>query len=125
MNIYFGLSEDITVGVELTTLTKVVVATTAAEYIAVYKTFVQFHTGMSGLINTLQGSYRVLFTRGNDNATSDGSNLTTTKEGVAHMTAVHRYIRFINTTVINVTTAKDVTTILQAIGAITRPCLIV
>ena len=57
MNIYFGLSKDITIRIEFTTLTKVVVATTAAEYIAVYKTFVQFHTGMSGLINTLQISY--------------------------------------------------------------------
>ena len=41
------------------------------------------------------------------------------------MAAVHGDIRSVNATVIDVTTAKDVTTILQAIGAITRPCFVV
>ena len=80
MNINLGLSEDITIGVELTTLTEVVVATTTTEDVTVHKTFVQFHTGMSCLIDSLQGSYRVFITRHFNNTTSDCRNLSTTKE---------------------------------------------
>ena len=125
MNINLGLSEDITIRVKFSSLTEVVIATTTAEDITVYVTIIQFHTGMSCLIDTLQGSYRVFFTRHINNTTSDCRNLSTTEERVTHMTAVHRDIRSVNTTVIDIATAKDITTILQTRSTITRPCLIV
>ena len=80
VNIDLGLSEDVTVGVELTTLTEVVVTTSTAKDVAMYVTTIEFHIGLSCLIDTLQGSYRVFFTRHFNNTTSDCRNLSTTKE---------------------------------------------
>ena len=80
MNIDLGLSEDITIRIELTTLTEVVVTTTTAKDVAMYVTAIEFHIGLSCLVDTLQGSHGIVLTSGIDDTTTDGCNLTTTKE---------------------------------------------
>ena len=54
------LSENVTVGVERTTFTEVVITTTTTEDVAVYLAFEQFYAGFTSLINTFQGTIAVV-----------------------------------------------------------------
>ena len=51
---YFCLSEDVTVGIERTALTKVIVAAATTEHIAMHVTLVEFYISLTGLVDTLQ-----------------------------------------------------------------------
>ena len=49
-----------------------------------------------------------------DDPTTYGSNLTTAEEGVTHMTTIHRDVRDIHTTVIDISATKDTSTIIES-----------
>ena len=78
-------------------------------------TLVQLDIGLTSLINTFQRTYGVVLTRGYDETTSDGSNLTATEEGITHMTAVHLHIGEIDVTVVDITATEDTATIIEGV----------
>ena len=125
MYMHLCLSEDITIGVERTTFTEVVIASTATEDIAVYFTFIESYIGLACLINSLQGTYAIILSGSIDDTTSDGSNLTATKEGVTYVTAIHLDVGDIHTTVVDITTTEDTATIIQTVSSVARPGLVV
>ena len=125
IDVYLRLSEDITVGIERTALTQVVVAAATAENVTMYVTFIEFHIGSTGFIDTLQRTDAVVRSAGIDNTTTNGRNLTTTKEGITYMAAIHLDVSDVHTTVVDISTTKDTATIKQTVGTITRPCLVV
>ena len=52
MYVYLGMSEYVTVRIEITALTKVVVTTTTAEDVTMNVSVVHFNTGSSCLVNS-------------------------------------------------------------------------
>ena len=54
-----------------------------------------------------------MFTIGMDDTTTDSRNLAATEEGVTHMTAIHRHIREVHTTVVDIATAENAATFVQ------------
>ena len=107
MDIHLGLSEHITVGVERTALTKVVVTTATAEDITVYVSLKERYIGLACLVDTPQLTYGIMFTAGIDDTTTNSSDLTATEECIAHMTAVHLDIGDVYVTVVNISTTED------------------
>ena len=122
---YFGLSEDVTVGIECAAFTEVVVASSTAKDVAMHMTFIEFHIGLACLVDTHQPTDTIVFSAGMDDATSNGSNLTASEEGVTHVASIHLHVSDIHTAVVDVATAEDTATVVQTVGAVTGPGLVV
>ena len=125
MNVYMCLSKDITIGIECTTLTQVVISSTTTEDITVYVALIERYVRFTSLIDALQGTNAVVLTGSNDDTSSNGSYLTTTEEGVSYVTAIHLDVADIHTTIVNITTTKDTSTIIETIRTVARPRLVV
>ena len=119
------MSEDVTVGVERTSLTEVVVASTATEYVTVNLTLEEFNAGLTSLVDTLQGTVAVVNTCCLDDTTSDSGNLTTSEECVTYHAAVHLYVCYIHTTVVDISATEYTSTIIESVSAVARPSLVV
>ena len=89
VNVYMCLSKDITIGVECTTLTQVVISSTTTKNVAVNIAFKECHISLTSLVDTLQSTNAIVLTSRLDDAASDSGNLTTTEEGVSYVTAIH------------------------------------
>ena len=125
VNTYLSLSEDITVGIERTAFSKIVIATTTTKDVTMYVTFIQFHIGLTSLVNTLQFTYAVILTTGFDNAATYRSNLTTTKESVTDVSAIHLYVGDIHTTVVDIAATEDTSTVIQTVCTVAYIGLVV
>ena len=123
--VYLCMSEDVTVGVECTPVTEVVVASTATEYVTVNLALEEFYGGPTSLIDTLQGTVAVVNTCRHDDTTSYGSNLTTSEECVTYYAAVHLYVCYIHTTVVDISATEYTSTIIESVSAVARPSLVV
>ena len=86
---------------------------------------IEGNISLSSLVDALQGTYGVVFTRGIDDTTTDCRDLTTTEEGVTHMTAIHKDMAFVHTTVVNVATTEDTARVVEAVGAVTIESLVI
>ena len=122
---YLRLSEDVTVGIERTTFTKVVVASATTKDVTMNLTFIEFDGSPTSFVNTLKRTNTVVRSSSINNTTTNSCNLTTSEESVAHVTTIHLHVSDIHTTVVNIAATEDTTTIEQTIGTIARPCLIV
>ena len=110
MNVSLSLSEYIAVGVEGTYPAEVVVTLTASEDVTQNVAVNQLHLCLTIFIYLVEGAYAVLVATHVDIATSDSSNLATTEEAVTYITAPHLHVGEVNTTVVNISAAEDVTT---------------
>ena len=119
------MSEDVTVGIESAAFTEVVVASSTAKDVAMHMTFIEFHIGLACLVDTHQPTDTIVFSAGMDDATSNGSNLTASEEGVTHVASIHLHVSDIHTAVVDVATAEDTATVVQTVGAVTGPGLVV
>ena len=125
VHVHLCLSEYVTVRVERAALTEVVISAAATEYVAMYVAFNEFYICLTCLIDTYQGADAVVLTCSIDDTTTNGSNLTTAEEGIADVSAIHLHIGDIHTTVVDVATTEDTTTVIQSVGAVARPGLVV
>ena len=89
MYIYLCLSEDVTIGVECTALTQVVISSTATKNVAVNIAFKECHISLTSLVDTLQSTNAIVNACCFNDATSYSGNLTTAKECVTNMTTIH------------------------------------
>ena len=119
------LSKDITIGIECTTLTQVVISSTATKNVAVNIAFKECHISLTSLVYTLQSTNAIVNACCFNDATSYSGNLTTAKECVTNVTAIHLDIAYIHTTVVDVATTEDTTAIEQAVRTIACPGLVV
>ena len=119
MYMHLCLSEYITVGIERTTVTQVVVASTTTKDIAVYLAVEHINACPTSLVDTLQGTDTVVLSGSLDDTTSDSGNLTASEEGVTYYAAIHLDIGNIHTTVVDITTTEDTATIIEAVSTIT------
>ena len=124
-DVYLRLSEDITIGVERTAFTQVVVASTTTKDVTVYVAFEKFDCSLTGFIDTLQHAYAVVLTAGVDHTTANSCNLTSTEEGITDVPAIHLHIGDIHTTVVDIAATEDTTTIIQAVRTIACPRLVI
>ena len=118
MDVYLGLTEHTTVGMQLTIASQVVVTTTAAIDVAINMTAIHLYLGLARTVKTRQCVDDVLTMLCLcDGTTAHGCNLTTAEGAVADMTIVDSYMGLINTTVIDITAAEDITGFIQiAVG---------
>ena len=119
MYMHLCLSEYITIGIERTTVTQVVIASTTTKDIAVYLAVEHINACPTSLVDTLQGTDTVVLSGSLDDTTSDGSNLTTTKECITNYAAIHLDVGDIHTTVVDITTTEDASTVIEAVSTIT------
>ena len=115
VHLHLCLSEDVTVGIECTTFTEVVIASTTTEDITLYQAFEEFYIRLTCLVDACQGTNAVVNARHLDDTTSYSSNLTTTEEGVTYYAAIHLDISDIYTTVVDIATTEDTSTIVQGV----------
>ena len=113
MNMHLRLSEDVTIGIEAvnTTITQDVITFTTTEDITLHVTVKDFNVCLSSLVDSFQHTYLIIFTTLLGLTTSNGCNLTTTENTITNDTAPNGDITLIHTTVIVVTSTKDVTTV--------------
>ena len=88
MDVYFGLSEYVTIGVERTLLAVApkIVALTACEYITHHMAVIHLHCRLTSLIYAQKFSDRVRRTTWFHRTTSDSGNFTTTIYAVTNIT---------------------------------------
>ena len=115
MDVHFRLSEHVAVGVQLSAFTQVIVATATAEDIAVNIAVEHFNMGATRPVDTLQRTLGVVNASKHNLSTSYSCNLAATEEGIAHMTAIHRHIGEIHTTVIHIASTKDTAGIIKSL----------
>ena len=125
VNVHLCLSEDVTVGIERTAFTEVVVASAAAEDVAVHFAFEECHVRLAGLVDAFQGAHAVVHAGGLNDAAPDGCNLAAAEESVAHDAAVHVDVGGVHAAVVDVAAAEDTTAVVEAVGAVARPGLVV
>ena len=125
MYMHLCLPEYITVGIERTTVTQIVVASTATKDITVYLAVEHIYACPTSLVDTLQGTDTVVLSGSLDDTTTDGCNLTTTKECITHYATIHLDVGNIHTTVVDIATTEDTATIVEAVGTVARPSLVV
>ena len=89
-----------------------------------YVTFVELDVGFTCFIDTLQRTDTVVLTAGVDDASSNSRNLTSTEEGVAHVTAIHLHVSNIHTTVVDIAATENTAAIVQTVCTVARPCLV-
>ena len=110
-------AKDVTVAVEVTHTTKVVVASTATKDMAHDMTVIKIDMRNTCLVYFRQLTYfvgnAVSVFRLVSSTTANGCNLTTTEDTVAHKAAIHPDISNINTTVVDIATSKQTATIEQ------------
>ena len=124
-DMHLSMSENVTVGIECTAFTEIIVASTSAKYVAMHMAFIEFYIGPTSLVDSLQYTHAVVLSAGIDDTASDSRNLTTSEEGVTHVTTIHLHVGDIHTTVVDIATTEDTAAVVQTVGAIARPCLIV
>ena len=78
-------------------------------------TIVHLDMGLTSLISALISTFAVLIAANRNRTTPDGCNLTTTEQTVTDITAPHLHIGKVNTTVVDISTTKDITTTLQPV----------
>ena len=119
MDVHLSLAEDVTVRIERTTFTKVVIATATTKDVAVNVTLIEFYISSTGFVDTLQRTDAIVRSSSIDNTTTNSRNLPTAKQSIAYVAAIHLNIGHIHTTVINIATTEDTATIKQTVGTIT------
>ena len=113
MNMHLRLSEDETIGIKSTCFTQVVVSSTATEDITMHMTTEHLNVRLTSLIDPLQITHKIVWARGLSLATSNGCNLTTTKQRITYMTIVHIHMGVIYTTIIDISSTKHAATVIQ------------
>ena len=121
MDIDFRLAEDITVGVERTTFTQVIVASATTEDVTPHMTGIEGDMRLTSLIDALQRTDGIILATCRNHATTDSSNLTTTEESIAHVATIHLHVGNVHTTVVDITTTKDIAAVVKTVCTITRP----
>ena len=122
---YLRLAEDVTVGIERTALTKVIVTAATAKDVTMDMALVQGYFGMTGFVDALQTAFGIILASGHNDATAYGSNLAATEEGVAHVATIHLHMAVVHATVVDIATAEDATTVVETIGAVAVEGLVV
>ena len=112
MDIDFRLTEDITVGVQCTTFTQVVIASTTAEDVTPHMTGIEGDMRLTSLIDALQRTDGIILATCRNHATTDSSNLTTTEESIAHVATIHLHVGNVHTTVVDIASTEDTSTII-------------
>ena len=128
MYIDLCLSEDVTVSIEAAsaTITKDIIAFTASEDIAIDMAIIYLDTRTTIFIDFIQHTSLVVLVAFLHLTTSYGCNLTATKDAVTNLTAPYCYVCEVHTTVIIVSTTKEITTVRQTILTnVVCPCFIV
>ena len=94
--------------------TQVVAASAAAKHIAVYLSAIHLDVCLTRTIETFQRVSGLAVGSGlADAATTDCGNLATTEKAATHMTVIELYLRFVNNTVVDVSTTKQAAGILE------------
>ena len=109
---YLGLAEDISVGVERTGHTEVVVAAAAAEDVTEHLTAVHLYVGAARIVDFVQHAHGTAFLL-LDVAAPHGSNLAAAEETAAHHAAIHKDVGVVHATVVHIAAAEDVAAVLQ------------
>ena len=117
MDIDLSPSEDIAIGIEAacTTISKDVIALTTTKNVAFHMTVVHLDMGLTRMIDSLDHAFLVINTALFRRTSTNRSNLTTTKDTVTDDATPHRDMTLVNTTVIIVTTTKEISTVGQAV----------
>ena len=109
------MSEHVAVGIERTCLTQVVVALTAAIDVAHHVTMIDLDVRLTIFIDAVQRTFAVLVARGCHRTSSDGCNLTATKDTVTNEAAIHLDVRIVHTTVVDIAATKGVSATHQTV----------
>ena len=117
MDVYFGLAEHITVGEKRTMLSKVVVAASAAEHVAMHVTTKQFDISLAWSVDLTNCADGVVGATGINLTTPDGGDLAAPEEGITHMTAIHLHLGEVHTTVVDIAATEDTAAVIKvAVG---------